>query len=173
MSDNTLQPISDLGPITTLYELPTKPTEGSSSLKWLDTSKVDPVLPTENLFDMSKPPEGIEFLALLNEIDQLFPDLVRMLKGEEVSRYVSSKIEDVQKRISTLYTKKDPFEECESLKEALRLLAFTSEVTYKDDVIPGYNAAYEYKNDNIEGLSEDLVKSLDRLKETEKVSSII
>lgn len=170
-----------LGRITPLSEQTTAP-YGPNDFSWLDSSYLPEVWVEAVPFDREKPPEGIEFLALLNEVEQLFPYYVKQVrgvkgvKGDALIRYVSNKIVGVQDRVATLFTKADPFEECENLRESLMLLFFAREIDVNPPVngkskVTGYEAISRYRAGEKAILPPNIVESLAR-KGSGEVTSI-
>jgi hypothetical protein len=118
----------------------------------------------------------MEFLALLNEVEQLFPYYVKGVKGDALIRDVSNKIVGVQDRVATLFTKADPFEECANLKEALMVLFIALEIYVNPPVngkpkVTGYEAIRMYRAGEKAILPPNIVESLAR-KENGEVTSI-
>jgi hypothetical protein len=157
----------DLGPTTRFSEQPTEP-YGPLDLSWLD--KPPPynymASPEHRPFDTQKPPEGIEFLALLNQTEQLLPYYEKQHKGEPIFGDVAGKIIEVQVRLSALLTKPDPFEECADLKEALKLLFLMREVVLRDgeSSVLGYQAVNMLRSGETDNLPPNIVNGINRLR---------
>lgn len=163
---SSIRPV-ELGPITQLSEQPTRP-YGNLDLSWIDNAYMPSV--ESRPFNLQKPPEGIEFLALLNQTEQLLPYYISSLRGNTVPGDVSGKITEVQDRVSTLLLKKDPFEECADLREAFKLLFITREVRLQSPVdgistVPGYKAFFMYRDGDADKLPANVVSGINRLKE--------
>lgn len=167
---SSIRPV-ELGPITQLSEQPTEP-YGPLDLSWLDAATVSNDMPRAEYapFDTQKPPEGIEFSALLNETEQLLPYYISGLKGNAVPGDVSGKIIGVQDRLSTLLVKSDPFEECMDLKEAFKMLFIMREVELASPVngaltVPGYKAVLMYRAGKSDMLPSNIVNGINRLRD--------
>lgn len=162
---SSIRPV-ELGPITQLSEQPTRP-YGNLDLSWIDNAYMPSV--ESRPFNLQKPPEGIEFSALLNETEQLLPYYISGLKGNAVPGDVSGKIIGVQDRLSTLLVKSDPFEECMDLKEAFKMLFIMREVELASPVngaltVPGYKAVLMYRAGKSDMLPSNIVNGINRLR---------
>ena len=120
-------------------------------------------------FNENVPPEGVEFLALMNEVEQYLQFYIQQENGQSIPRDVQNKLVSIQDRIQTLFSKEDPFEECEYIEEALHLVIIAKEIQLREPiegkgVVKGYKAVRLYMEGKKEILPNNIVENLDRLR---------